>query len=200
MTTKVFASSISADFKAKIDHELAGEHKLWAGRPSASLAMKAGLGIWLFAIPWTAFTLFWETMAIGAYVSGAKGAKGWGGIVMILWGLPFIAVGLAMMSAPLYMWYRARQTLYVLTERRLVRFIAQRGAINVQSTWPRDIATIERTERTDGSGDLKLSYGSKRDSDGDLVEKAETIVGVGAVRDLERLMLKMKSDAGQFRA
>jgi hypothetical protein len=195
MFSKVYSSSVSKTVRQKIDQELGGERKLWAGQPDPRRIFLASLVIWLFGIPWTAFTLFWEAMALGALFGYGKSAPGWGGTIMALWGLPFVAIGLGMMAAPFWLARTAKRTVYVLTDRRLVRFIEARKAITIQTTWPRDVHAIERTERADGSGDLKLSYGSKRDSDGDLVEKSETVTGVGAVRELERLLLQVKAES-----
>ena len=53
-----------------VTKEFQGEPILWAGRPSAMRTFLVSTLIWLFAIPWTAFALGWEWMALGGWLSG----------------------------------------------------------------------------------------------------------------------------------
>lgn len=189
--------TISTDLRKYIDKELRGERLLWAGQPDPKIAWKSLIGIWLFAIPWTAFALFWETMAIGGWISGTtKGMHGWAGLVMVLFGVPFVAIGLGMMAGPFWAARTARNSIYVLTDQRLVYLTERRGGVNIKSTWPKDIHSLSKSVNNDGKGSLKISYGSKRDSEGDLVEKSETVAGVGNIDELERLLREIKHGSG----
>lgn len=188
--------TISTTLRKHIDRELRGERLLWAGQPDPKLALTSLLGMWLFAIPWTAFSLFWEVLAIGGWMSGTtKGGGGWGGLMMVLFGVPFVAIGLGMMGAPFWAARKARNSIHVLTEERLVHLTENKRGITVKSTWPRDIHSLEKTTHLNGTGSLKISYGSRRDSEGDLVEKSETVAGVGNIDELERHLREMKRAA-----
>lgn len=56
--------SISGRDSQIVLNELAsGEKLLWCNRPDAGRAARSTMGIFLFAIPWTAFAIFWVTMA-----------------------------------------------------------------------------------------------------------------------------------------
>lgn len=190
--------TISKTLRIHIDRELRGERLLWAGQPDPKIALKSIIGIWIFAIPWTAFALFWETMAIGGWITGhTKGMQGWSGLIMVLFGIPFVAIGLGMMAGPFWAARTARNSIYVLTDRRLVYVTEKRGGFTIKSTWPGDIHSLEKTALANGTGSLKISYGSKRDSEGDLVEKSETVAGVGNVDELERHLREMKQAAKQ---
>ena len=74
-----------------------GERILWSGKQLARLNL-AGFAIWLFAVPWTAFALFWMAMAAtGVRETEGAGALAW---AFPLFGLPFVAAGIAMLAAP----------------------------------------------------------------------------------------------------
>ena len=42
-----------------------GESVAWAGQPNPSRYVKSGFAIWLFFVPWTAFSVFWIASASG---------------------------------------------------------------------------------------------------------------------------------------
>ncbi len=50
-------------------------------------------------------------------------------------------------------------------------------------------------ERRDGSGTLKLIFGEGRDSDGDKVERSETLGHIPEVRRVEALVRQLADDA-----
>jgi len=140
-----------------------GERVLWSGRPLARVAW-SGLAIWLFAVPWTAFSLFWTSMAFaGAQAFDEVGPLGY---AFPLFGTPFIAIGLGMLSLPFLPLFGASRTLFAITDQRLVRiFLGPR--LWTKSVPGNRIGQIDRSERRDGSGTLKIVIGSHVDSDGD---------------------------------
>src|SRR5262245_29281266 len=86
-----------------------GERLLWSGRPDrASYAERKSWPTFLVGIPFLAFALFWTYMASN------------GPMPMALFGIPFIAVGLALVLSPAWHFLRARQTSYALTARRAI--------------------------------------------------------------------------------
>jgi hypothetical protein len=180
---------------AAIQSETQGERIRWLGRPSSRAAFSGGMLIWLFAVPWTAFALFWTAGALGLLSIGKAAAKvsamNW---AMGLFGLPFILVGLAMLAAPFGLARSARNTVHVITEKRLLTITANRVHTRVKTLWPADLVSIERTERPDGSGSLKLVLGSHRDSDGDKQTTSEAIGAVPDVRRAEQLLAAMRGD------
>ncbi|HEX9952239.1 MAG TPA: hypothetical protein VGB53_10750 [Rubricoccaceae bacterium] len=169
---------LPADLDALARDELArGEAVEWAAPPDARRAALSALGIWIFAIPWTAFSVFWTAMAsltVDDWTSLA--------VAFPLFGTPFIAVGLAMLSAPWWAWRVARRTLYIVTDRRAILFEASGArAIGVRSFRPEALRDVRRTERPDGSGSLVFSQTGGRDADGD---RTLTPVGFANVRDV----------------
>lgn len=155
--------------------EFQGEPIRWAGRPDAKRVALAAASKALFGIPFAAFAVFWVWTA-------AKQSKD---SFFPLFGIPFVLIGLGMLLAPLWKLVVAHRTVYVLTPKRLA-IVEQRLAWTVKSVYPADVASIERTERTDGSGDLKIVTGWSKNADGQQVEKSETLFGIPDVREVEK--------------
>ncbi len=120
-----------------------GETVLWQSSSDPRRSFRLGLLILLFAVPWTAFAIFWMTMAAR------------GNVVFALFGLPFVGVGCAMFAAPWWAARRARRLGYALTTDRAIiltpRFF---GTVSVRSFSPADLGDVERVQRKDGGGDL----------------------------------------------
>ena len=73
-----------------------GETVVWVGRPSTRRMLWRALPIVLFAIPWTAFAIFWTFGAAGFKVPDFQQ----GFDFFPLFGIPFILIGLGMFSSP----------------------------------------------------------------------------------------------------
>lgn len=172
---------------------LPGERILWSGRPDPR-RLKAVFLIWLFAVPWTAFALFWEAMAFMPWIPSTHtpDAIRWSfGMVFPLFGLPFIAIGLGMMWMPMRALNKARQTIYALTDRRVMRVTAgkARAAASVMID---QMGPIDVTADSEGYGTLRIQTGSHIDSDGDRVTERFEVAGVPDVSRLEGLLLGMR--------
>lgn len=169
----------------------AGERLLWSGQPRAA-RMKAAFGIWLFAIPWTVFALFWESMTLMPWFASTKTPEPiqWTfGIVMPIFGLPFILVGFWMLWQPVRAMRRAKSTVYGLTSRRLIRLV-DGPSRETASVLLDQIGPIDRSEGRDGWGHLRIQTHSRIDSDGDRQTERFEIIGVPDVARLERLILE----------
>ena len=198
----MFDESLPEQLKAFASREFAGEQLIWAEKPDVRIAFYMSFAIWLFAIPWTAFALFWESMVagpvvldlLGYEVGGMKpqGNVGQGMMwVMSLFGLPFILIGFGMLLAPFYALRKGRRTLYVLTNRRLSVLEGKR-MIKITNLAPREIVGLSRKEGPDGRGTLIISQGFARDSDGDRVEKTVELGVINDVRRVEGLVRALK--------
>jgi hypothetical protein len=172
--------------------EFVGERIKWTGMPDARRVFLIAGAIWLFAVPWTAFSLFWESITLSPFFA-AKAPKMPDGLAIVfsLIGLPFVLVGFGMMAAPFYMLRRARRTLHVITDRRLAT-VTIGNTLEVESFRGHDISLIHRLQNSDGSGTLKVTVGRMKDSDGDSVAKVHELVGVTDVRRAEDLLLALK--------
>ena len=169
-----------------------GERILWASQPNPG-KLYAAFAIWLFAIPWTVFALFWEATALMMLWGGASQTPEsirWSfGIVFPLFGLPFVVVGFAMMWMPFRAIRKARRTIYALTDRRVLRVTAgtsrETASVMLDQMGPIDV----KTER-DGYGTLRIQTGTSIDSDGDRTTERFEIPGVRDVSRLESLLLE----------
>ena len=181
--------------EADLRRDLApGERILWSGQPLAK-RLKVGFGIWLFAVPWTLFALFWESMALLPWSASTKTPDGitWTfGIIMPIFGLPFIAIGLWMLWTPIKAMRQAGETLYALTDRRIVRLVSGRKR-ELHSVLLDQIGPINRRELPDGTGHLRIETHSTTDSEGDRRTERFEVLGVPGVARLERLILEIRT-------
>jgi hypothetical protein len=177
----------------------AGEQLLWAGQPHPWTSGRRGFVVYLFAVPWTAFALFWEAMALAGWMSerGPQSTIEWGaGIAMPLFGLPFIAIGIAMLSAPWWMAAAARRTIFGVTDQRAIALTLWRR-LKVRSVDGRAMGPISRVETRSGLGSLSIETGSHRDSDGDRVTDKFELDAIEDVAKVEELLRRVADRAHQ---
>ena len=176
---------LSPALKKKLNAELkAGEAIVWLGQPHPGRLMVKGLVLWLFFIPWTAFALFWMAGAAQFKLPTLHDPATW----FALFGLPFVLIGVAGLSAPLWIYYGARHSVHVITNRRAFTISGVR-AFNIKSFTRDQITHIERIERADGSGDLILAETPSRNGRGIRREGFFAIADVSAAAAaLDRLV------------
>ncbi|ADI30796.1 hypothetical protein [Methylotenera versatilis] len=173
---------VSESLLRNLNSELRRDEVLkWVAQPISSQLVKSSFWLWLFFIPWTAFSLFWTAGASGFHWPD------WGNLgaysLFPLFGLPFIAIGIWGLALPFTMRRKANSTVYAITNQRLL--IASFGkTTNLQIFFPKDVNHLNRVEKSDGSGDLIFSHQIYRDSDGDRNIAKE---GFYAVRDLKKV-------------
>src|SRR5262245_41285862 len=126
-----------------------GESVRWLDQPIPTRFALSALPVFLFAIPWTAFSLFWIWGASQAKCDGREAG------LFALFGIPFVLVGLGMFASPGWAMRRARRTVYLVTDRRAVVLSAGfGGAVSVRSFEPEKLGNLRRDQRADGSGSL----------------------------------------------
>jgi hypothetical protein len=136
--------------RAQLQAELQpGESVRWVEQPVPALLARAGWALVLFAIPWTAFALFWVWGAARASSHGPGPFQ-----VFPLFGLPFVAVGVGMLASPFWIMRAARRTVYAVTDRRALVIRGTWLGVNVRSFAPEKLGDLSRNQRPDGSGDL----------------------------------------------
>jgi hypothetical protein len=173
---------------------LPGERLIWSARPSPP-KLRDAFAIWIFAIPWTAFALFWEAMSFMPWFASTNTPSEikWSfGIVFPLFGLPFIAVGFGLLWMPFGVRRKAAQTIYGLTDRRILRVSAGRTRDSASVLY-NQMGPIEVNADADGYGTLRIQTGTSRDSDGDKVTERFEVLGVPDVTRLEGLLLEQQT-------
>lgn len=158
-----------------------GETLVWVGQPNPNRLMLAGFALWLFFIPWTAFSLFWMAGASGFKLPTFDSPFSF----FPLFGLPFLFIGLGGLSTPFWLHYKARSMVYALTTQRALILEGGRS-VTVKSYPLAELKHLERTERPDGSGDLIFKEEGYLDSDGDRQRRKHGFFAIQNVRQVER--------------
>lgn len=198
------SQDISPAFKAFTEREFMGETLVWAEKPDQRIKAYLSFGIWIFAVPWTAFALFWEGMVAGplilhwlGYDVSGKMPTGFGQLGMVamaLFGLPFIIIGIGMLLTPFWTIQKSRKTLYVLTNKRLAHLQSGRH-IQITNIHPHEIVSTSRKEAPDGRGTVTVHMGFMRDSDGDKTARYAEFGVINDVRAVEQMVLALKASA-----
>ena len=134
------------DLTSPVERELSsGEKLLWSGQPRAGIRLR---GSDAFAIPfsilWCGFAIFWESMVV------RKGAP----VFMMLWGIPFVLVGLYIVFGRFIMDAKNRaKTFYGVTNARVI-IITGLFSREVKSLNLRTLTDVSLSERSDGSGTI----------------------------------------------
>jgi hypothetical protein len=152
---------------------------VWHGWQLARIEPRMVL-IYVFAIPWTAFSLMWTGLAAAAIMGTGEDGPGLIGWAFPLFGLPFIAIGLCMLAGPFLPLFVRGRVLYVITDRRVLRLSFWRE-LAVKAVPADRIGLAERQEKPDGTGTLSLAVRVGRDSDGD--KQTESFL-IGLVDDV----------------
>jgi hypothetical protein len=175
--------------ETEAQRELApGENLLWADRPDPSQQGSQYLPVVLFGTVWTAFSLFWiwgasEPMRTHAQVVSPSFD------LFPLFGLPFVLIGIGMLTSPYWAAQKAKSTVYAITDRRILIIQCVKNR-TVRSIQPADIGELQRTEKADGSGTLifgKNTYQSQGNSS-QSPSLTDRFVGVRNIRMVEDLI------------
>jgi hypothetical protein len=175
-------SSLPREVRSQVEMELqSGERIAWMDQPIPGRMARGSLGLVIFGIPWTAFAVFWMVMAAKGVSNTKGGAITW---LFPLFGLPFVLIGIGMLSSPYWARRRAQRMAYVITDRRAIIFQGGwRGSVNVRSFEPSTLkGDLQRKQHADGSGDLIFAQELRRGSKG---RQYTANIGFLAVRDVK---------------
>ncbi|MES2596325.1 MAG: hypothetical protein V4662_13355 [Verrucomicrobiota bacterium] len=154
---------IPRDLQSRIDLELeSGERIQWMDMPIPRYFTPYSTKAFIFAIPWTAFALFWTYAAADFEMPDLRSFED----LFCLFGVPFILIGIALFCTPFWAYHRALKTVYVITDHRAI--ILEGGRTAKFSSYPPEALTcIILREHKDGTGDIIISGEVSVDSDGD---------------------------------
>jgi len=165
-----------------------GESIVWSSAPKPGNMVLKTLPVILFAIPWTGFAVFWMVMAGGFHSGGGFQI----GSVFALFGLPFVLIGIGMLLSPLLVIRAARESAYVITDRRAMIFTAKPwGAMNITSFPPDQLKSLARTQNSDGSGDVVFEARISSAGNGDKFVQKLGFIGVDDAKAVEDLLVKL---------
>jgi hypothetical protein len=162
---------MTVDSSQVIARELGtGESLLWSGQPRKGVVLRGSDAYLIpFSIMWGGFAIFWEVSVL----AGARRAGSKTPVFFVLWGIPFVLVGLYIMFGRFLVDARRREhTYYGVTDRRviivaglfdqpltpsfgtLIALGAGLGGHKVKSLDLRTMTDVSMTERSDGSGTI----------------------------------------------
>lgn len=167
-----------------------GEKITWVGTPVSRRFCTRSISIVLFGIPWTAFALFWIAGAAGFKLPDFQ--KGFD--FFPLFGIPFVLIGLGMLSSPLWMLRKARNTAYVLTSKRAIIFS---GGIktNIRSFEPEHLENLHRKQWRDGSGDLIFDKEFRFEQNNTQRQHELGFLAIQNVKQVEELVRQLMADS-----
>lgn len=180
MRTDVF---VSRQLKQKVNNELAsGERVQWMAQPKPRFFSPSTTAIFLFAIPWTGFAVFWMYGASSAPFGGFS-----------LFGVPFVLIGIGMLAIPFWVYYKSLNSIYAITNRRAMTIEGGR-AFTIRSYPPEKLQDIYRRERENGFGDIIFAFDTWEDSDGDSHKNDLGFLNIQEPKRIEKMLKKL---AGQ---
>lgn len=177
------------DLRSLVSRELnAGERVVWQSRPVPAWFTAASVTMFLLAIPWTAFAVFW---AWGAGTIGPSALPSGVSTLFALFEIPFILIGIGMLTSPIWFYRQSLKTVYVITDQRALSFVQGWWSLTVRSYSPAQLGSLTRRERADGSGDLMFERREWCDSDGDRRREELGFLRVPDVRQVEQLVTSL---------
>lgn len=205
-----------------VDEELHRSESIrWMGQPSSDSFPWLSLFPFFFGIVWTAFSVFWIGIAsgIGDPIEGFHGFDQLEGerLMFALFGIPFLLIGLAMLTAPFWImrWIKrtAERTVYLITNERVIVFdggfsdrslgllmaavspLRGRGLV-IRSFEPEELESVRRIQRRDGSGNIVLHIINKKQPDEFTCAIPIVFFSIPNVMDIEEMLKEFRSQAG----
>jgi len=124
-----------------------GESLLWSGRPRQGLVLRPSDAFVIpFSLMWGGFAVFWEASVL------ERDAP----LFFVLWGIPFVLVGLYMIGGRFFADARLRgRTFYGLTSSRVI-IVSGLFSRRVKSLSLRTLSDVTLSERADRSGTISF--------------------------------------------
>jgi len=122
-----------------------GEHALWWGRPRQGVFLRGSDVVAIpFSLLWCGFAIFWETGVASSHAPG----------FFVLWGVPFVAVGVYMVIGRFFAeaWQRSR-THYALTSDRVL-IVSGVFSREIKSLALDTLSDMTLAEGRDGKGSI----------------------------------------------
>jgi hypothetical protein len=198
--------TLAPELEQCVQSELsAGERLVWVGQPRPDMYRGSSVFLMIFGACFTTFALIFFLvgggMALMFGVFGAAAAgNGAGGfaacfpLLFCLLSLPFLAVGVYMLTASIWMPKRIRRIIYALTDRRAVILEPNffRKGWSVRSYSRDGLGNMYRVDKAHGAGDLVFEeyYTRSTNSQGfsSTHRNQRGFIAIDQVRDVEELV------------
>ncbi|MEZ6048303.1 MAG: hypothetical protein R3C11_22565 [Planctomycetaceae bacterium] len=172
-----------------------GEHITWIGQPLPWKFGKLYIGLTLFGIPWTAFALFWMAGAAQFEIPDFQRKDDF----FFLFGLPFVLIGFFMLTAPYWSMRKAKQTVYVMTTKRVI-LIEKSLYVTISSFSPERLKSLRREEYPDGSGNLIFEQTITYNSDSDRITTDKGFFALPDIKEVEDRVRELVDEHDQYEA
>ena len=154
------------------------EYILWEGAPEKGVSLTSRDIVLLpFSVIWLGFALFWEYLAVTTS----------GSLLMMVWGLPFIGVGLYLLFGRfLQTLYLRDKTFYIITNKKLII----RTGSKVKIYRSADLPPMNIQHHRDGTGtilfwDASYSHGRRYGTFFSLDHIADVVGAQNAISRME---------------
>jgi hypothetical protein len=179
--------------RTAIESELDSDERIaWVGRPSPRPFVVDTILLLILAVPFTLFPVIMIAAAAGFKIPGvnvAANQSAW-------FGVPFLLVGLVLLSTPYRAVRIARRTGYVLTDRRAIIFDGGRRR-TIHTFLPDRMRNLTRTERRDGSGGLIFLRSIEHDHSGEIEAAKHGFLAIPEVKQVEALVRRLVEEHGR---
>ena len=165
-TNRVSAGAPSANLAAQLHERAAAimpssEEILFVASPEPGHEGMAKIWFVPFSIAWTIFSLCW-TLAAGSAAGRGRSPLGW---LFVLWGLPFIAIGVGMLVTPYFSYKRDLHTVYAISENRALAFTNEKVR-EIVDFHDKEFGPIELRPYSENRADLLFRYSYDSESPG----------------------------------
>jgi len=184
------------DAQLRAQSELqSGESLRWSGTADPTRAAITGIPATVLGIPFAGFALFWINSAYHTTGHLTKRPDAFRSAFSLFpwFGLPFLFIGLRMVLAPLWAYLKGRNTVYAVTNQRVL-VITGSGTRSVQSFTPRDIVFVEHLERPDGSGDILIRTNATQRTNNSTSQITVGLYGVPNVKEVAQQVMTLKTE------
>ena len=184
-----YSVDVPREFRPLVSPELRpNERVVWVGQPIPWRFVKRFISIFIFGIFWSAFFVFWADGFFGHMPRD----KSWGEFGAIAFTVPFVLIGLGMLSSPYWSWRKAKSTVYVLTNQRAIVFDANWWqAMTIRSFEPTRLVDLRRVQNADGSGDLVFDRTVTTDSEGSTKVTDHGFLSIANVKTVEEAVQRL---------
>ena len=168
-----------------------GEQLVWFDQPSPGRMALQMAPIGCIGLVFGGFAAFWVVMASGVAFFGSFAGPGAAPLLLFpFFGVPFLIVAGIMIVSPILAYNNAKKSIYGLTNRRAI-IISQGFSRTVKSYTAGDMDSIERSERSDGTGDVIFARQYNVNSRRNRSPVSIGFFGIRNPHDVERLVRQL---------
>lgn len=177
------ASGLPDEYDRVLRSELAdAEQLMWAGQPRPMALAMRSLPISIFGLCFWGFGAFWMVQTMHGPHPG----------FFPYLGIPFVFIGFLAFLAPVFSYGTAQKTVYAVTNRRAISMVAGASRM-VDSYDAKDIDSVQRIDREDGTGNVIFAH--KRFADGRGTQAIDIgFYGISQPHEVERMIQALVED------